>query len=107
MDFRATQVVSMAVSTMLDELSWMPCGDERSHTPIMETPDDVRKLELLLDMLDTLSRLMDTRIPHSNSDGKLIREWVEKIIEINFRYQRELELLAGLEEKSRTNAASE
>ena len=107
MDFRAIQVISMAVSNMLDELKWMQCGDERSHTPIMETREDVRTLELLLDMLDTLSRLMDTRIPHSNSDGQLIREWVEKIIEINFRYQRQLEMLAKLERESQTNSAPE
>ena len=89
----------MAVSTMLEDIQWIQCGDEKSHTPLIEKPKDVRKLELLLDVLETLTRLMDTRIAYLNTDGQLIREWVEKILEIGTRYQRELEILNSLESK--------
>ncbi len=91
------QVVSMTVSGMLNELRWMPCESPDCHTPLIETPEDVRKLELLMDVLDTLTRIMDTRIAYLNTDGKLIREWVEKILEIGDRYGRELQVLDKLE----------
>ena len=97
MNFQAIQVVSMAVSSMLEEMRWITCGDEHSHTPLIEDPEDARKLELLLDVLETLTRLMDTKIAYLNTDGQLIREWVEKILEIGTRYQRQLEILNNLE----------
>ena len=99
MNFKAIQVVSMAVSTMLEDIQWIQCGDEKSHIPLIEESEDVRKLELLLDVLETLTRLMDTRIAYLNTDGQLIREWVEKILEIGTRYQKELEILNNLERK--------
>lgn len=99
MNFKAIQVVSMAVSNMLEEMQWLPCGDENSHSPLIEDPEDARKLELLLDVLETLTRLMDTKIAYLNTDGQLIREWVEKILEIGTRYQQQLEILNSLERK--------
>jgi hypothetical protein len=97
MNFRAIHVISMAVSTLLDEITWAPYGSPELHTPVIGTSDDCRRLDLLLDMMGTLTRMMDTRVTYVTSDGKVMREWIETILEIGTRYRKELELLERLE----------
>jgi hypothetical protein len=53
---------------------------------------------MLLDMMGTLTRQLDTQIAYVTSEGKVIREWIEKILEISRRYQRELDLIETLKE---------
>ena len=99
MDFRAIQVLCMTVSSLVNEMSWESYGSEGFHTPVVRTQGDCEKLDMLLDIMGTLSRMMDTRIAYVTSEGKLIREWIETILEIGNRYKRELEILEGLEKK--------
>lgn len=99
MDFRAIQVVSMAVATLVEEITWAEYGSPDMHTPIVQSDDDRYKLDLLEDMMGTLIRKMDTRIAYVTSEGKVVREWVETILEIGKRYQRELKMLEDLEKE--------
>ncbi|MFH0821678.1 MAG: hypothetical protein V2B18_02925 [Pseudomonadota bacterium] len=101
MDFRAIQVLCMVVSTFLDEIAWAPYGKEELHTPVITVPEDTRKLDMLTDIMGTLTRMMDTRINFVSSEGKIIREWIETILELGTRYRRELETLEELEQRSR------
>jgi hypothetical protein len=54
-----------------------------------------------MDVMGTLTRMMDTRIPYVTTEGKVIREWIETILEIGGRYKRELETLEALERKQK------
>lgn len=98
-NFRAIQVLSMAVATLMEELPWAPYGPQSLHTPLLQGEDDCHHLDLLTDMLGTLTRMMDTRIAYATSEGKMVREWVETILALAGRYQRELEILKKLEEE--------
>jgi hypothetical protein len=97
MDFRAVQIMSMAVRTLVDELEWVPYGAAMLQTPLVQTDDDCHKLEVLEDIMGSLTRKMDTKINYVTSEGKIIKEWIETILEIGSRYRRELELLEKLE----------
>lgn len=99
MDFRAIQVLCMTVSTLLDDLEWNTYGSPDLHTPVITTEEDCHRLELLLDVMGTLTRMMDTRIAFVTTEGKVIREWIERILEIGSRYRRELEALERIEKK--------
>ncbi len=99
MDFKAIYVVSRAVSTLMDELEWDTYGSEELHTPIIASDEDCRNLDILLDMMGTLSRMMDTRINYVTSEGKVVREWIETILEIGERYKRELEAVQNSEKQ--------
>jgi hypothetical protein len=99
MDFRAIQILSMAVSTLVDELAWAPYGSQGIHTPVIATDKDCQNLELLLDIMATLTRMLDTRIAYITTEGKVVREWIEKVLELGNRYQKELELLLKLEKE--------
>jgi hypothetical protein len=99
MDFRAIQVLCLAISKMMGEMGWHAYGEQSLHTPAIEVEDDCRKLEILMDVMGTLTRLMDTRIPFVTTEGKVIREWIETILEIGGRYKRELETLEAWERK--------
>lgn len=88
----------MAVSTLIEELPWAPYGPQKLHTPLLQEEEDCHRLDLLTDMLGTLTRMMDTRIAYVTSEGKMVREWIETILELAGRYRRELELLKKLEE---------
>ncbi len=96
MDFKAIYVLSKAVSRLMNELEWDTYGSEDLHTPVIASDNDCRNLDVLLDMMGTLTRLMDTRINYVTSEGKVVREWIETILEIGDRYKREIELLDGL-----------
>ncbi len=100
MDFKAVQVLCMTVSTLMDEMEWAAYGSPDQHTPVIQTHEDYHKLDMLMDILGTLTRMMDTRAPFVTSEGKLIREWVQTIIEMGNRYRRELENLDRLKEKA-------
>ena len=82
MDFKAIYVLSRAVSMLMDELKWDTYGSEDLHTPIIASDNDCRKLDILLDVIGTLSRMMDTRINYLTSEGKVVREWIETILEM-------------------------
>jgi hypothetical protein len=97
MDFKAIHVLSRAVSTLMGELKWDTYGSEDLHTPIIASDNDCRNLDVLLDIIGTLSRMMDTRINYLTSEGKVVREWIETILEIGERYKRELEAIQNLE----------
>jgi hypothetical protein len=99
MDFKAIYVVSRAVSTLMDELKWDTYGSEELHTPIIASDEDCRNLDILLDMMGTLSRMMDTRINYVTSEGKVVREWIETILEIGERYKRDLEAVQNSEKQ--------
>lgn len=99
MDFKAVYVLSRAVSTLMEELKWDTYGSEHLHTPIIVSDDDCRNLDVLLDIIGTLSRMMDTRINYLTSEGKVVREWIETILEIGERYKRELEAIQSLEKQ--------
>lgn len=99
MDFKAIQVVSMAVSALLDEITWAEYGSPDMHTPVVRTDDDRYKLDLLEDMMGTLVRKMDTRIAYVTSDGKVVREWVETVLDVGSRYKKELEMLERIEKE--------
>ncbi len=93
MDFRAIHVVCKAVVTLMDEMAWGAYGPHGLHTPVIQDEKDCQRLELLLDIMGTLARLLDTRIAFVTSEGKVIREWIETIVEIGARYQKELAAL--------------
>ncbi len=101
MDFRAIQVLCLAISTVMDEIAWNEYGEQGLHTPAIQVEDDCRKLDVLMDIMGTLTRLMDTRIPYVTTEGKVIREWIETILDIGGRYKRELEILEALERKQK------
>ena len=84
---------------LMDELKWDTYGSEDLHTPIIVSDDDCRNLDVLLDVIGTLSRMMDTRINYLTSEGKVVREWIETILEIGERYKRELEAIQNLEKQ--------
>jgi hypothetical protein len=96
MDFKAIYVLSKSVSTLMNELEWHAYGSEDLHTPLIASDSDCRNLEVLLDMMGTLTRMMDTRINYVTSEGKVVREWIETILEIGERYKREIEFLDSL-----------
>jgi len=96
MDFKAIYVLSKAVSTLMTELKWHAYSSEDLHTPVITSDSDCRTLDILLDMMGTLTRMMDTRVNYVTSEGKVVREWIETILEIGDRYKREIELLDGL-----------
>jgi len=93
MNFKAVQILCMAVSTLLEEISWDDYGCEGLHTPLVQVENDCHKLHMLMDIMGTLCRIMDTRIAYVNTEGKIIKEWIETILEIGRRYRRELEVL--------------
>ncbi len=97
----------MAVSTLMEELPWAPYGPQQLHTPLLQEEEDCRRLDLLTDMLGTLTRMMDTRIAYVTSEGKMVREWIETILEVAGRYQRELEILKKLEKGAPSISNSE
>ena len=99
MDFMAIQVLCMTVSTLLDDMRWNSYGSPDLHAPAITTEEDCHRLELLLDIMGTLTRMMDTRITFVTAEGKVIREWIERILEIGSRYRRELEALERMEKK--------
>ena len=100
MDFKAAQVLCMAVSTLMDEMRWVPFESEQIHTPMVESEEDCHKLDMVMEILGTLTRLMDARINYVTSEGKLIRERIDTLLEIGNRYKRELEALEALERNS-------
>lgn len=95
MNFRAIEVVCMAVATLVDEMKWDSYGSQGLHTPVIVDEKDCHRLDLLVDIVGTLTRMLDTRIAFLTSEGKVIREWIETIVEIGSRYRKEL---AALEE---------
>ena len=102
MDFKAIQVLSTTVCTLLDEIRWDSFGEPELHRPVVTTEEDCHKLELLVDIMGTLTRIMDTRVAYVTTDGKIVREWIERILEIGRRYRRELETLERLEKQNGT-----
>lgn len=103
MDFLAIRVLSMAVATLLEEMSWEDYGSPDLHTPVVATPYECERLDMLLDMMGTLTRQLDTRIAYVTTEGKVIREWIERILEISRRYQRELDLIATVKENAKSS----
>jgi hypothetical protein len=101
MDFRAIYVISRAVSKLMSELTWDVYGDEEMHIPVVRTQKDCRNLDLLSEMMGTLTRMMDTRIKYITQEGKIVREWIESVLEIGERYRRELELVEQWERRLR------
>jgi hypothetical protein len=99
MDFRAIHVLCMAVSTLMEEMNWVAYGPQQLHVPIITVQKDCDDQDVLLDMMGTLTRMMDTRIHYVTTEGKVIREWIETILHIGQRYRRELELLEDLEKR--------
>lgn len=91
MDFKAIRIVGMAAVTLMDEMIWGAYGSQGLHTPVIQDDHDCRRLEMLMDMLGTLTRLLDTRIAFVTAEGKAIREWIETILEIAARYEKELD----------------
>ncbi len=100
MDFRAIQVVSMAARTLIREIPWDAYGSQQLHAPVITTEKECHNLDLLMDVMGTLTRMMDTRIAYVTSEGKVIREWIEAILEIGDRYKRELDTLKRIERES-------
>lgn len=107
MDFRSVQVICMAVSTLIEEILWDVYGSQQLHTPILRDETDGHNLELLMDIMGTLTRMLDTRIAFVTTDGKIVREWIESILEIGARYQRELRALQQIEERVAARLHSE
>jgi tRNA C32,U32 (ribose-2'-O)-methylase TrmJ len=97
MDFRAIQVLSQAVSTLMDEIKWDKYGPQELHTPVVTDEKDCHNLDLLLDIMGSLTRMMDTRITFVTTEGKVVKEWIQSILEIAGRYRRELEILESFE----------
>lgn len=97
MNFRSIQVLSQAVSTLLDEITWDKYGPQELHTPVVSDEKDCHNLDLLLDIMGSLTRMMDTRITYVTTEGKVVREWIQSILEIAGRYRRELQILELLE----------
>jgi hypothetical protein len=106
MDFRAINVVAMAVSALVNEISWSQYGEQGFHTPLVSDESDCRKLDMLLDMLGTLTRMLDTRMNYVTTEGKVVREWVEVILQLGDRYQRELKILEGMERRLKVAESS-
>lgn len=106
MDFRAIQVVCMAVSTLIDEIPWDVYGAQQLHTPVLTDEKDCGHLDLLMDMMGTLTRMLDTRIAFVTTDGKVVREWIEAVLEIGARYLRELDALKRMEDDAVTRLHS-
>lgn len=100
MDFRAIHVLCMAVRTLICEIPWDTYGSQLIHTPVITTEEECHNLDLLMDVMGTLTRMMDTRIAYVTSEGKVIREWIEAILEISDRYRRELDILKRSESES-------
>ena len=100
MDFRAIQVMCMAVSTLMEEIQWAAYGHQQLHIPVITDQKDCDDVDTLLDMMGTLTRMMDTRINYVTTEGKVIKEWIESILHIGQRYQRELELLESMEKRA-------
>jgi len=100
MDFKAIQVISMTVSGLIDEMAWDAYGSQGLHSPLVRDEQDCRRLDLLMDIMGTLTRMMDTRIAYVTTEGKVIREWIETILEIGTRYRKELEALEKLEKEA-------
>jgi hypothetical protein len=100
MDFKAIQVICMAVSTLIEEMSWGAYGSQGLHSPLVRDEQDCRRLDLLMDIMGTLTRMMDARIAYATTEGKVIREWIETILEIGTRYKKELEALEQLEKEA-------
>lgn len=100
MDFRAIHILSMTVRTLAREIAWDTYGGQDLHTPVITTEEECRNLDLLVDVMGTLTRMMDTRIAYVTSEGKVIREWIEAILEIGDRYRRELDILQRIETES-------
>jgi hypothetical protein len=44
---------------------------------------------------------MDTRLAYVTTEGKVIREWIESILEIGGRYKRQFETLEALERQQK------
>lgn len=101
MDFRAIQVICLTVSTLMDEMVWNEYGEHGLHTPKIQDEDDCHKLDILMDVMGTLTRMMDTRLAYVTTEGKVIREWIESILEIGGRYKRQLETLEALERRQK------
>jgi hypothetical protein len=99
MDFRAIQVISMAVSTLVGQMKWAPYGPQKLHIPVIKVQKDCDDLDVLMDMMGTLTRMMDTRINYVTAEGKVIREWVETILLLGQRYLKELQTLEQLERR--------
>jgi hypothetical protein len=102
MDFRAIQVICLAVSTLMDEMVWNAYGEHGLHTPKIQVEEDCHKLDILMDVMGTLTRMMDTRLAYVTTEGKVIREWIESILEIGSRYKRQLETLEALEHRQKS-----
>jgi len=100
MDFKAIQVISMAVSGLIEEMAWDAYGSQGLHSPLVREEQDCRRLDLLMDIMGTLTRMMDTRIAYVTTEGKVIREWIETILEIGTRYGKELKALEKLEKQA-------
>ena len=99
MNFRAIQVMSQAVSTLMDEIAWDTYGPQELHTPVVTEEKDCHNLDLLLDIMGSLTRMMDTRITYVTTEGKIVREWIQSILDIAGRYRRELAILESLEKR--------
>lgn len=100
MDFKAIQIVSMTAASLISEIEWDKFGEDDLHTPVVQTKGDCHNLELLMEVMGTLSRMMDTRISYVTTEGKVIRERLDIILEISDRYRKELETLELLREKA-------
>lgn len=87
----------MATATLVKEISWSQYGAHGFHTALVSDEADCRKLDMLLDMLGTLTRMLDTRLNYVTTEGKVVREWVETILQLSDRYQRELKTLDEIE----------
>lgn len=99
MNFKAIQVICMAVSTLVEEMTWDAYGSQGLHSPLIRDEADCRRLDLLMDIMGTLTRMMDTRIAYITTEGRVIREWIEAILELGTRYKKELEILEQLEKR--------
>ncbi len=100
MDFRAIHILCMTVRTLVREIPWDTYGGQELHTPVITTENECHNLDLLMDVMGTLTRMMDTRIAYVTSEGKVIREWIEAILEVSDRYRRELDILKRVETES-------
>jgi hypothetical protein len=99
MNFKVIQVICMAVSTLVEEMTWDTYGSQGLHSPLIRDEADCRHLDLLMDIMGTLTRMMDTRIAYVTTEGRVIREWIEAILELGARYKKELEILERLEKR--------
>jgi RNAse (barnase) inhibitor barstar len=91
--------MSMAIRTLIRDVPWDTYGAQHLHTPVITSEKDCHNLDLLVDVMGTLTRMMDTRIAYVTSEGKVIREWIETILEICDRYERELKVLKRIEDE--------